>query len=102
MPKIPMIQMHSLVKYLMQTQYHQHFVRKQNFVKTQSLPGHWSVAHACNPSYSVGRDQKGCSSNSSRDSISKKFTTKKWAGGVAQGVGAEFKCSTTKKQRKTP
>jgi hypothetical protein len=48
------------------------------------------VAHGCNPSYSGGRDQRHCSlkpaqANSLRDSV------KKGAGGVAQGVGSEFK-----------
>jgi hypothetical protein len=53
------------------------------------------VVHACNPSYSGGRDQEDCSlksarANSSRDPILKKPFTKR-AGGVAQGVGPEFK-----------
>jgi hypothetical protein len=54
------------------------------------------VAHACNPSYSAGRDQendglKPALANSSLDPISKKNQHKKMAGGVAQGVGLEFK-----------
>jgi hypothetical protein len=55
------------------------------------------VAHACNPSYSEGRDQEDCGSkpawaNSSRDPILKKKPSKKErTGGVAQGVGPEFK-----------
>jgi hypothetical protein len=63
------------------------------------------VAHACNPSYSGGRDEedhglKPALANSSRDPISKKknpktktkqITLQKRAGGVAQGVGFEFK-----------
>jgi hypothetical protein len=54
------------------------------------------VAHACNPSYLGGRDQEDCSSkpaqaNSSQDPILKKTHQKKQAGGVAQGVGPEFK-----------
>jgi hypothetical protein len=53
------------------------------------------VAHACNPSYSGGRDQedhgwKPTQANSSRDPISKKIITKR-TGGVAQGIGPEFK-----------
>jgi hypothetical protein len=53
------------------------------------------MAHACNPSYLGGRDQKDHSSkpawaNRLRDSISKISITKK-AGGVAQSVGPEFK-----------
>jgi hypothetical protein len=53
------------------------------------------VAHTCNPSYSGGRDQEDRSSkpaqaNSSRDPILKK-TSQNRVGGVAQGVGSEFK-----------
>jgi hypothetical protein len=59
------------------------------------------VTDACNPSYSGGRDQedrgfKPAQANNLRDLISKKkkkpkITHKKRAGGVAQGVGPEFK-----------
>jgi hypothetical protein len=54
------------------------------------------VAHACNPSYSTGRDQqdqgsKPTQANSLRDPILKNPITKKRAGGVAQGIGPEFK-----------
>jgi hypothetical protein len=54
------------------------------------------VAHAYNSSYSGGREQEDCglkptSANSSQDPISKIPNTKKWAGGMAQGVGPEFK-----------
>jgi hypothetical protein len=60
------------------------------------------VAHACNPSYSGGRDQedqslKAAPANSSWDPISKKTHHKKRAGGMAQGLGPEFTPSTTKK-----
>jgi hypothetical protein len=53
------------------------------------------VAHACNPSYSGGRDQEDCSlkpawANSSQDPISKNPSQKR-TGGVPQGVGLEFK-----------
>jgi hypothetical protein len=53
------------------------------------------VAHACNPSYSGGRDQEDCGlkpvqANSSQDPVSKKPSQKR-AGGVAQGEGPEFK-----------
>jgi hypothetical protein len=49
------------------------------------------VAHACNPSYSGGRDQKDhglkpAQANSSQDPILKKTFTKR-AGRVAQDVG---------------
>jgi hypothetical protein len=48
------------------------------------------VAHACNPSYSGGRDQedhvpKPAQANSLQDPISKRVV------GVAQGKGPEFK-----------
>jgi hypothetical protein len=54
------------------------------------------VAHARNPSYSGGRNQedrgsKPIQANSSQDPISKKTSSQKRAGGVAQGVGLEFK-----------
>jgi hypothetical protein len=54
------------------------------------------VAHACNPSYSGGRDQEDQSSkparaNSLQDPISKKPIMRKGAAGVAQGAGPEFK-----------
>jgi hypothetical protein len=53
------------------------------------------VAHACNPSYSGGRDQEDCGSkpahaHSSRDPILKIPITKR-TGGVVQGEGPEFK-----------
>jgi hypothetical protein len=53
------------------------------------------VAHACNNSYSGGRDQedhcsKAAQVNSSQDPILKK-TIKKEAGGVPQGVSLDFK-----------
>jgi hypothetical protein len=53
------------------------------------------VAHACNPSYSGGRDQEDCSSktvraNSLRDPLEKNPSQQR-AVGVAQGVGSDFK-----------
>jgi hypothetical protein len=70
------------------------------------------LAHACNPSYSGGRDQEdNCSklarANSLQDPISKVLNTKR-AEGVAQGVERlPTKCeavssnpSTTKKKKK--
>jgi hypothetical protein len=62
------------------------------------------VAHACNPSYSGGRDQEGHSSkpawaNSSWAPLLKN-PSQKWAGGVVQGVGYEFKPSYWKKKEK--
>jgi hypothetical protein len=65
------------------------------------------VGHACNPGYSGGRDLEDCGlkpaqANSLRDPISKKphHAHKKRAGGVAQGVGPEFKPQTAKKKKK--
>jgi hypothetical protein len=60
--------------------------------------------HYCNPSYSGGRDQEDCSlkpdwANSSSDLILKNPFTKR-AGGVAQGVGPEFKLQHQKKKKK--
>jgi hypothetical protein len=54
-----------------------------------------SVAHTCNPSYSGGRDWEDRSlrpalANGSRDSILKNPSQER-AGGMAQGVGHEFK-----------
>jgi hypothetical protein len=62
------------------------------------------VTYTCNPSYLGGRDQEDCSSklaqaNSSQDPISKIPNTKR-AGGVAQGVGPEFKHQCHKKKKK--
>jgi hypothetical protein len=60
------------------------------------------VAPACNPRYSGGRDQENrCSkptrANRLQDPILKKPFTKR-AGGVAQGVGPEFKPQYLKKE----
>jgi hypothetical protein len=63
------------------------------------------VVHACNPSYSGGRDQedrglKPALANSSRDPVLKNPTQQK-AGGVAQGIGQEFKPPYHKTKTKT-
>jgi hypothetical protein len=60
------------------------------------------VAHACNPSYSGGRDQEDLSSkptqaNSSQDPILKNPSQKR-TGGVAQSKGPEFKPQYHKKK----
>jgi hypothetical protein len=62
------------------------------------------VAHAYNPSYRGGRDQedqgsKPAQANRSRD-LSQNTHHKKRAGGVAQGVGPEFKPQYHKKKKK--
>jgi hypothetical protein len=62
------------------------------------------VAHACDPSYSGGSDQEDHLSkpdwaNSSQDPISKNPSQKR-AGGVAQGVGPEFKPQYFKRKKK--
>jgi hypothetical protein len=53
------------------------------------------VAHACNPSYSGGRDQEECSSKPPwqivHETLSRKNPLQKKAGRVAQGVGPKFK-----------
>jgi hypothetical protein len=53
-------------------------------------------AHPCNPSYSGDRDQenhgsKPARANSFPNSILKKKKSQKRAGGMAQGIGLEFK-----------
>jgi hypothetical protein len=63
------------------------------------------VAHACNPSYLGGRNQEDLGSkpaqrNSFQDPISKNPITKKWAGGVAQGVAPSLNPMTKKKKKK--
>jgi hypothetical protein len=62
------------------------------------------VAHACNPSYSRGRDQedhdlKPAQANSLWDPISEKKHHNKRAGRVAQGVGLSSNPSTAKKKK---
>jgi hypothetical protein len=64
------------------------------------------VTHACNPSYSGGRDQEDLGSkpvqaNSSLDSISKKNHHKKKTDGMVQVVGPEFKSQYHKNNKKT-
>jgi hypothetical protein len=69
---------------------------------------HMWVAHACNPSYSGGRDQEDCTSkpawaNSFWDPTSKKpiTHTHKRARVLAQDVGPEFKPQKWRKKKKT-
>jgi hypothetical protein len=62
------------------------------------------MAHAYNPRYSGSRDQedwdlKSAEANSSQDPISKNPSQKR-SGGMAQGVGPEFKPQYRKKKRK--
>jgi hypothetical protein len=62
------------------------------------------VAHTYNPSFSGGRDQEDHSSkptqtNSLQDPTWKKNTSQKRTGGVAQGVGPEFKLQYHKKRK---
>jgi hypothetical protein len=70
-----------------------------------SGPNQKRAGHACNLSYSGGRDQedhgsKAAGANSLRDPTSKKIHHKKRAGGVAQGIGPEFKPQYQKKKGK--
>jgi hypothetical protein len=46
------------------------------------------TVHACNPSYLGGRDQL---EQIVRETLSRKYQTQQRAGGVAQGIGPEFK-----------
>jgi hypothetical protein len=64
------------------------------------------VAHACNPSYSGGRDQEDCDlkpaqENSSARPYLQKKPSQKGDGRVAQGVGPEFKHQYQKKKIET-
>jgi hypothetical protein len=61
------------------------------------------VAHTCNPTYSAGKNQedgslKPAQANNLRDPISEIPNTKK-DGGVAHGVGPEFKLQYCKKKK---
>jgi hypothetical protein len=64
------------------------------------------VAHAGNPSYSAARDQEDCglkptqANGTCRPYLEKPHDKKKRAGGVAQGVGPEFKPQYHKKKKK--
>jgi hypothetical protein len=61
------------------------------------------VAHACNPSYSRGRDQEDLGLKSVqivRETLSRKNPSQKRAGGVAQGKGLEFKPQYCKRKEK--
>jgi hypothetical protein len=64
------------------------------------------VTHACNPSYSGGRDQEDRGSkpvwaNSSQDPILKKIPSQKRAGGVAQDINLSSNPSTTHTETKS-
>jgi hypothetical protein len=62
------------------------------------------VAHACNSSYLGGRDQEDRGGSQPRpiplETLSRKKTFPERAGGVARGVGLEFKLHTRKKKKK--
>jgi hypothetical protein len=58
------------------------------------------VAHTCNPSYSGGRDQEDRGSRQINTLSQKKPITKR-TGGVAQGVGPEFKPQNRKNKTTT-
>jgi hypothetical protein len=59
------------------------------------------VAHACNPCYSRGRDQEDCCTKAAQANSlgapTSKIPNTQRAGGVAQGVGSEFKPQYHKK-----
>jgi hypothetical protein len=62
------------------------------------------VAHTCNPHYSGGRDQEEHIGTQPREivhkTLSQKNPSQKRAGGMAQGVGPEFKPQYHKKKKK--
>jgi hypothetical protein len=63
------------------------------------------VAHACNSSYSGGKDQedlgsKPAQANNSMRTYLKKTLHKNRAGGVVQGEGPEFKPQYQKKKKR--
>jgi hypothetical protein len=61
------------------------------------------MAHACNPSYSEGRDQEDYGSKLARansfQDLSRKSPSQNRAGRVIQGVGPEFNPHTTKNKQ---
>jgi hypothetical protein len=63
------------------------------------------VAHACNPSYSGGRDQEDRGLKPARQivnaTLSWKNPSQKRAGRVARDVGSEFKPSSKKEKKDT-
>jgi hypothetical protein len=77
--------------------FHDALAKTSNMLLNKSEKVSWApVDHACNPSNSGGRDQEDHSSkpaqaNSSTRSYLKKSHHKKRVGGLAQGVGPEFK-----------
>jgi hypothetical protein len=71
----------------------------------KKIAGRAPLVHACNPSYSGGRDQedhgqKPAQADSSRDPILKNPSQKYRSGGVVQGEGPEFKPQYRKKKKK--
>jgi hypothetical protein len=72
------------------------------------MDGQVLVTYTCNPSYSGGRDQEDCGLKPAWGIVLKTLFLKnpshKRTGGVAQGVGSEFKpqyCGGGKKRKKT-
>jgi hypothetical protein len=63
-------------------------------VLKKEIKGQAPVSHACDPSYSGGRDQEDHGLSQSREIIQKTLSQKnplqKRAGGAAQGVGPEL------------
>jgi hypothetical protein len=57
-----------------------------------------SESHACNPSYSGGRDQEDRGLKPAQANCSQKTLHKKGAGGVAPGEGPEFNLQYLKKK----
>jgi hypothetical protein len=81
------------------------FKKKKKVIKSQNFS--WApVTHTCNPSHSGGSDQENQDSKSAWEKFARPFLEKihhkKRAGGVAQGVGPEFKPQYHKKKKKQP
>jgi hypothetical protein len=64
--------------------------KRYKYLKKKDLTGRVLMAQTCNPSYSRRLWLKAAQANSSPDPILKNPSYKR-AGGVAQGVGPEFK-----------
>jgi hypothetical protein len=73
----------------------------ENSLKLKLVFSWTSMAHACNPSHSGGRDQEDRGLKSAGETLSRKTLHKNRVGEVAQGEGPEFKPSTGRKKKKT-
>jgi hypothetical protein len=84
-----------------------HMNNKRKMKKKKKVVKSWVlVAHTCNPSFSGGRDQEDRSSKPAPGKqfvrpYLKKNPSQKRTGGMAQGVGPEFKPQYHKKQSRS-